>query len=226
MKKSHGIFSSLMILALCSCSNAGASKLSYTDVETIKDAVRDRGAQVSWTREIEGDVLDENLAPDSSLYGNTVRFTHTLAKIGRERGGAVYPEYPDFALLDSRLLDQDEREAVQNFCNALSSDFYVGPQEYFDAPYIFNLVFFRDDFAAAWKNEFKSDFPAKKSDDDESGGKIALFDKWILGEPFISDEMTQVPVRFYCKQGTVDVTLYLNKKNLIYQISVDRWGKL
>lgn len=54
-----------------------------------------------------------------------------------------------------------------------------------------------------------------------------VFNKWIFGEPFIGEEITQIPVRFYCKQGSVDVTLYLNSEtNLIYQITINRWEKV
>ena len=54
-----------------------------------------------------------------------------------------------------------------------------------------------------------------------------IFNKWIIGEPFYGEKILQIPIRFYCNDGTVDVTLYLNKENnLIYQITIDRWEKV
>ena len=45
---------------------------------------------------------------------------------------------------------------------------------------------------------------------------------------FSSEEIIQIPVRLYCKYGTIDVTLYLNKQksNAVSLITIDRWNKL
>ena len=58
--------------------------------------------------------------------------------------------------------------------------------------------------------------------------KEMLFSKWIIGEPFFSDEIIQIPLRLYCKYGTIDVTLYLNrqKSNAVNLITIDRWKKV
>ena len=58
--------------------------------------------------------------------------------------------------------------------------------------------------------------------------KEKLFSKWLIGEPFFSEEIIQIPVRLYCKYGTIDVTLYLNrqKSNAINLITIDRWKKI
>lgn len=82
-----------------------------------------------------------------------------------------------------------------------------------------------------------------KTDDEESGSdkqavqsdekksviqKEMLFSKWIIGEPFYSEEIIQIPLRLYCKYGTIDVTLYLNrqKSNAVNLITIDRWKKV
>ncbi len=227
MRKSSFVFFVFILFLSASCSNAGASKLSYTDVDTIKEVVKEREAQVSWTKDIEGELLGQSLAPDAALYEKDIKYTHLLAKINKQKLQPVYPEYPEFALLDTRLLPVKAKESVQNFCQALSEDFYNKPQSYFDNSYIFNLVFFRDEFEKDWKEHFGEDFPiTPKKNEGAEVEQSALFTKWLLGEPFIGQEITQVPVRFYCNRGTVDVTLYLNKKTLIYQVSVERWGKI
>ena len=58
--------------------------------------------------------------------------------------------------------------------------------------------------------------------------KEKLFSKWIIGEPFFSEEIVQIPVRLYCKYGTIDVTLYLNRQNsnAVNLITIDRWKKI
>ncbi|MCR4580181.1 MAG: hypothetical protein K5681_07535 [Treponema sp.] len=221
-------------LFFISCTNAGASKLSYTDVETIRDSVKDREAQVSWTKELEGSRLNESLNPQEGLYSEDIKYSRLIAKVNKANQAAVFPEYPDLGLLDISALNSSAKETIYKFCQALSTDIYTEAQNYFDSSYIFNFVFFRNDFIEGWENNFNESFPVQKEDkskkksdeDDSQADKISLFSKWILAEPFVGEEITQVPVRFYCKAGTLDVTLYLNKKNLIYQIVIDRWGSL
>ena len=81
------------------------------------------------------------------------------------------------------------------------------------------------------ENNTKDDYENKQSIQSEEKKiiqKEKLFSKWIIGEPFSSEEIIQIPVRLYCKYGTIDVTLYLNKQksNAVSLITIDRWNKL
>lgn len=81
------------------------------------------------------------------------------------------------------------------------------------------------------ENNTKDDCENKQSIQSEEQKiiqKEKLFSKWIIGEPFSSEEIIQIPVRLYCKYGTIDVTLYLNKQksNAVSLITIDRWNKL
>ena len=81
------------------------------------------------------------------------------------------------------------------------------------------------------ENNTKDDCENKQSIQSEEKKiiqKEKLFLKWIIGEPFSSEEIIQIPVRLYCKYGTIDVTLYLNKQksNAVSLITIDRWNKL
>lgn len=81
------------------------------------------------------------------------------------------------------------------------------------------------------ENNTKEDCENKQSIQSEEKKiiqKEKLFSKWIIGEPFSSEEIIQIPVRLYCKYGTIDVTLYLNKQksNAVSLITIDRWNKL
>ena len=224
MRKSCILLSLVFLSAFVACSNAEDTKLSYSDVDTIKALVKDKENQISWTRELEGDLLSESYNLNQDQYDKTITASRLLSKVNNEKNRPVYPEFPDFGLLDTSLLNFSAKETIINFCDALSNDFYTKPQSYFDNSYIFNYVFFRNDFIEDWTNNFSAKFPVKNQNEKKENSP--LFTKWILGEPFITSEITQIPVRFYCKHGTVDVTLYLNKKNLIYQISIDRWDRI
>ena len=63
---------------------------------------------------------------------------------------------------------------------------------------------------------------------EEETEKEGIFSKWIFGQPFTGNDIMQIPVRFYCNYGTIDVTIYMNPNgnNEFYQITIDRWGKV
>lgn len=66
-----------------------------------------------------------------------------------------------------------------------------------------------------------------KLDKLEDEKELKIFEKWIMGQAFIGPDITSIPIRFYCKDGTIDVTLYISnsEKNEFYQITIDTWSK-
>ena len=53
-----------------------------------------------------------------------------------------------------------------------------------------------------------------------------LFTKWILAEPIISETFMQIPVRIFCKHGSIDVIMLVSIDNSkIYQIKISKWIK-
>ena len=77
-------------------------------------------------------------------------------------------------------------------------------------------MFFKNDLEAGWNENFKCDIPSD-----------SLFSKWIFGQPFYGADILQIPVRFFCQNGIIDVIIYLNPNanNEFYQITIDRWVK-
>ena len=283
----NSIFSLSVLLPLMfifSCNNSSESKLAYADIDTVKETVKQREVEIAWTKELEPGRLSENLDAGVIFADENMTADPDLVKIIKDYNNPVYPELLDFGVLDSTSLSYSARERINNFCSSLSLDIYSGPEMYFSNSYIFNYVFFKNDFIGGWLENFDEDYPLteklakenrekrqknkqiedrkkqKEQQEKERAERIAngeateedlilqknetkiedekeeipevfeevnIFDKWIIGQPFIGPEIVQVPVRFYCKQGTVDVTLYINqiKQNSIYQITIDRWIK-
>ena len=121
-------------------------------------------------------------------------------------------------------------------------DLKEGWQKYFHKDFPHIVDYKEKDDSQKENTEIKTT-AHNKTDDEESGSdkqtvqsdekksviqKEMLFSKWIIGEPFFSDEIIQIPVRLYCKYGTIDVTLYLNrqKSNAVNLITIDRWKKV
>ena len=51
------------------------------------------------------------------------------------------------------------------------------------------------------------------------------FSSYIIGKPFISDDIVQIPVRLTSEKGKVTIMVYLwnDGKYLINQIEIKRW---
>ena len=209
---------------ITSCKNAADNKLSYSESETIKQIVKDKETSISWTKEIEGRRLTEQIVTAQNAVAEGTAVTPDLLKILPDASKATYPILEEFGSLDTTKLTESVREVITSFAKALSEDFYNAPQAYIASEYIFNYVFFRNDFMQGWQTAFNETFPAK---DNEPLQKQKLFSDVMIGEPFMSQKMLQIPVRFYCKHGSVDVTLYLTNQAdyKIYQITINRWEK-
>ena len=287
----------LFIFIFPACNNASESKLAYTDKETVRDIINQKESEISWTKELDPERLSEKYSNDDLIDKETITFTPDIAKVLKNFDKKVYPELIDFGKLDTSALSYSVLDKVNNFCSAVSSDIYSGPETYFHSNYKFNYVFFKNDLIDNWEKNFSEEFPfsleyaneikEKKQNNDQINNKIkniedklnkykewkeknenssviddessetesiseemvepeetledieklkkelveieevSIFTKWLIGEPFIADELIEMPIRFYYNQGTIDITLYLNQKkqNSIYQITIDRWCK-
>ena len=219
----------LSMFFLISCKNSPNSKLEYVENNTLKELIKNREHDVTWTKEIEGERLSKNISTDKEKIASDVAYAREILKIiNNNASDSVYPEYEDFGSLDTRQFKTPLKQKVDEFCKALSKNIYSGPESFFNNKYIFNYVFFVKEIEQNWESNFQKSFPIEKSAEKkevEKNKNETLFSKWILGEPFNGDDITIVPVRFYCSQGVVDVTLYFDNQNSICQITIDRWKK-
>ena len=72
---------------------------------------------------------------------------------------------------------------------------------------------------------FKNDFAPIV---DQLKNNDVLFERYSICKAFESQDLTQIPVRFYNKKDYVDLSVFLTYYNgyKITQIEVIRWGKL
>lgn len=261
MRRVFCLFTILISAVLVGCSNSNETKLSYTDVDTIKEIVKEREVDVIWTKEVEGERLNKDISSKTEKkIADDVPFTPATLKILPSYKESVFPSIKTFGSLNSSSLDNEKRTFINDFCKSISDNIFSGPDGFFKSSYIFNYVFFSNELVEKWPLMFEDDFPFTKEEmekavaaekekqqalEDEKNGikkpdsknnkkseeeiKIPdpIFTNWILGEPFIGDDLLQIPVRFFTKNGSVDVTMYMNPKseNSVYQVTIDRWGK-
>ena len=212
------ISSLFILLSAISCSNSQESKLVYTESDTIKKSVKEKEQDITWTLELEGERLSQTINRNSMVLGADVPYNKEIFKINKKNHQPVYPSISNFGSLDTSNMRISIKEKVTQFCQAFTTENHNGADSYFERKYIFNYVFFLNDFEAGWKKNFGDEIP----DADK------LFTKWIFGEPFNGNEIIQIPVRFYADCGTIDMTVFLqaNGNNGIYQITIDRWQKV
>ena len=224
------------IFILFSCKNAAEVKPVLNDENTLRNEISTYENEISWTKEIEEERLTSPVSVNEKISKNGFSPNPSLLKLLDNYNKPVFPELADFGNLDSSALSLSARQNIQNFCQTFSSNPFSGPESYFSSNYIFNYIFFKNDLIKGWKENFKTSFPydekqiAKINRQKEKNPKakgVQVFSKWIFGQPFMGDKIIQLPVRFYCTSGTIDVTLHISTENSnkINQIKIDRWGK-
>ena len=223
MKKSFSsaiaVSSLFAVLTLAfSCSNTQESKLVYTENNTIKQSVKEKEQEITWTLELEGERLSETINRNSMQLGSDVPFGKDIYKINSKNSPSVYPSISEFGSLDTRDLKLSVKQKLNGFCEALSAKDHANADSFFSKKYIFNYVFFIKDFEDGWKKNFDKPLPSEDK----------AFTKWLFGEPFNGADIIQIPVRFYADCGTIDMTVFINSKgnNEFYQITIDRWKKV
>jgi len=222
MKKCLFLISFIFLFFTLSCNNEAEQKLTFLEEDTIKKSVKTKESNITWSKEIEGERLSQDLSPVNSKVSSEVEYNMDVMKVLPDFQKPQYPEFENFGKLDISELNYSAKEKIVQFCTDFSKGSNSSVQSYFNNQYIFNYVFFMDEIKKDWITEFGEEYPEKMEEEQ------VLFDKWILGQPFMGEEIIQIPVRFYCKQGTLDITLYLNSKKQysIYQITINRWEKV
>lgn len=211
------LFSLLIFLfGFNSCKNNSESKLVYTENNTIKQNVKEKETEVTWTNEIEGERLSQRINRGAIEIGSEVPYNKEIYKLFKVSPVPVYPSYSDFGSLDTSNLKISTKEKLNSFCTALSS--VNNADAFFNKKYIFNYVFLMDDLGRGWEKHFNTKLPEGKK----------LFSKWLFGEPFYGADIIQIPVRFYSDYGIIDMTVFLSASgnNEIYQIIINRWEKV
>ena len=207
----------IFLFAFISCKNNSESKLVYTENNTIKQNVKEKEEEVTWTNEIEGERLTQRINRGSIEIGSEVPYNKEIYKLFKVSPVPVYPSYSDFGSLDTSNLKISTKDKLNSFCTALSSG-NNNADAFFNKKYVFNYVFLMDDLGRGWEKHFNTKLPEDKK----------LFSKWLFGEPFYGADIIQIPVRFYADYGIIDMTVFLSASgnNEIYQIIINKWEKV
>lgn len=207
----------LSVLFFASCSNDAEETINAADLDTIKRVVSKIEDETVWSVELEKDRLSQNITSNAELFAPGINLTKDNSRILKMYTPAVYPSFSDFGSLDVSKTEYKFITSAEEICSYISSNDQENLFTCFSSNYRFNYVFFVQELKRDWKANMETEF--SQSD--------ALFERFILGEAFCTENLVQIPARFYCNKGFLDVTLYMSsvQEKSVYNIKIVRWGK-
>ena len=235
MKKS--LFFVISIFSLCSfisCSHNQSTDIIYLNEDTLQSITEIKENELQWTRELESVRLLRDISKNEAV-SSSVKLTSPVISIAYPEyfGSPVYPFLPGFGSLNTSLINSELKKNLDDFCSSISA--WTFSEKALDSSSLFFLALFKFDIENGWKDFFDSDFPSQKKQTEispaEEGEEVkeeknSVFDRYIYGEPFFDEESVQIPVRFFCNKGSVDVLLYCSKDTFKFnQIIIKKWNK-
>jgi hypothetical protein len=207
----------LSVLFYASCSSDAAETINAADLDTVKRTVSKIEDETVWSVELEKDRLSQNITSNPELFAQGINLTKENSRILKMYTPAVYPSFTDFGSLDVSKTEYKFITSAEEICSYISSNDQENLFSCFSSNYRFNYVFFVQELKRNWKENMGTDFPEPD----------VLFERFILGEAFCTENLVQIPVRFYCNKGFLDVTLYMSavQEKSVYNIKIVRWGK-
>ncbi len=217
------------------------------ELDTLKAFLSEKGEDTIWTKELEAEILSYELRDETYKIGSNIELNSEVYNLFTGLKYAAYPDLYDFGSLDSSKLSESISASISEFLNSISKEPYTEKDNYFEKKYMFNYIFFLDNLKNNWKEKINKDFPTledyKKTEEvieiekDDDGNEIEkkvekpisldpLFTNWVFGEPFINDEIIQLPVRVYISKKYFDINLYIKNKESypIYNIYIVKWS--
>ena len=210
------IFSALLVtLLFFSCSNTSTSKIITSDGNNLRETIQNKESSINWTKPLEENRLSESLEKNDNV-NSAVKLTPEIMMVLKSDFPPVYPYLEDFESLDTTDLLPIWRDLVRKLFEVLNTDIKTFPENMIDKKYMFNYVFFVHDLQEQWKENFNEEFKTEKA-----------FSRYIIGKPFISDDIVQLPVKLFTEKGSLNIMVIVKNDGrfLVNQIEIKRWDK-
>lgn len=238
MKKYNIIFIVLLSSFFFSCSNVNNQRAQNQNIQTLKKIISEKDKQLKWTNELDPSRLEIEINKKERIQDDSF-VTFENISVLKNFSPKVFPQIEDFTILDLSQLNHNQIEFINNFLTEVSKDITGDGQNLFVNKFNMNYVFFINDLIEGWNSYFCEDFPQSKlliTDEEQKNQNIEIeeketieqiFENWIIGKPYIFDNLIEVPVRIFCKPGKIDVIMYMNTQepSALYQINFTKWNK-
>lgn len=190
----------VLCAALCSCRKKTEKPLEeYTP---LSKTASDLSSQAVWAYEIEGDRLSKRIDSFEAISRSVPLSPLTMAAL---EGGfpmrGVYPDLNGFENLDTSGLQGELLETVRAFCQAYI-DFTKEPQEKDENGQAKEKDSAQVDALFYSKTLFSLSLFLADSKD------AGPFEDFVVGRPFVGDDLIEIPVRFSGKKNFLFCKLY------------------
>jgi hypothetical protein len=203
-----------LIMVFTGCSNPNVGMVEG-DSGTLRATADILDTKTEWTEELEKARLTKTNTSVDGIDQSVDSSPMNIFASGNEGSYApIYPSIPDFSVLNYSSLDPNALSVIDGFCTAITKN--VDADSYMQDGHLYSLVLFLYDLDMRGEPLFKS---------------------YILGEPFISDDGIECPVRFYYENKKIpadyirapekvgsaydpslDINLYLVKQDSVWKI--------
>lgn len=204
MKNFFVFFSIFFIIIFSSCNNANTPLNALNSAETLQNEAEQKLLYADWNSEIEKNLLKKNTTQTDYVSRSVELNPSVMAALSSgENMASIYPELEGFGSLDISDVDDKVRGLMDDFCKAILVN---SEKESF-------MANGRLHFLVLFLNDIKN---------------YGLLKSWIFGKPFISEDLFQIPIRFYFSSGTLDTFFYLvqiEETWKIDQIQIYKWDK-
>lgn len=202
MQKKNLVFLLVFFISLfiISCNNGNSVDLSSGAEENLKQLAQKKDNELLWNTEIESFRLSKNTSTSASV-ASTIKLSPEIVALSDDNA-PVYPVLEGFSSLDTSHFSASLYDYAEGVCKAVSKWTLSSKDMAENSDY--SLVLFKYDVESLWMKYNGTQF--------SSDGEIRIFNEWLLGEPFISEEEIQVPVRFFNKKCYLDVLLYIHQQ--------------
>ena len=205
----------LFTFVFLSCSNSDNKIVTFEEDKTIKNIISLKEEEINWTNEIEKDILSKDISSVDFIPNKDYISIEALESV-KDFSEPLLPSLKGFGSLDTSSIPYSYYQLVLKTCDQMLKDPGKNIEVNFENDYLFNYVLFLYDLKSEWKKYFYKAYPEKGS----------VFTSYIIGMQNESFDLMQIPVRFYCNYGYIDLIFDIgqNKKDIkIQNIEILRW---
>ncbi|MFA6856988.1 MAG: hypothetical protein WCR31_07255 [Treponema sp.] len=211
------IFFFYALLFVVSCANGHTAVLTDSNGDTLRSQADKKDKEILWTRELESMRLVQNISTVDGV-DKAVKLTPQSVIASSLVPVPVYPFIDGFGSLDTSLISSELKAALETACMTVSAQ--KNADSLMAEGCLYSYVLFLSDLKTGWKETFGEDIP------DVNNGEN-LFTKEIYGTPFLDDDY-EIPVRFECRKGYIDILICFIKTDNGYKIDqliIQKWGR-
>lgn len=199
------------ILAFSACSDLQQGKRAEDDVPTLRALAQAMAESVPWTDELESDRLTATVSVadgvDRHVSLSPLSF---LAGAAARNAPPVYPFLEGFGSLDTTRIVPAVKTVLDGFCDAVCRA--ENADSFMARGCLYQLaLFYRD-------GDLNPPEASPDAGPDEKKPAFSFFDTYFYGQPYVTGETYEVPMRFVGKNRSMDVLVFLLNESDAWKI--------